>query len=40
MDEIVRYLHDQKINISAACQAVANARIAPKIWQGQPQYLA
>jgi len=35
--EIVRYLPDRKKNkISAVCQTIATARIAPKICQSQP----
>ena len=34
--EIMRYLPDQKNNISPASQTVATKRIAAKICQGQP----
>jgi len=37
MDEIVRCLPDKKTKISSGYPAVATARIAPKIYQSQPQ---
>jgi len=38
--EIVRYLTDKKNKISPASQAIATARITPKICQGQLQQYA
>jgi len=36
-DKVVRYLLDKTKKISPGCPALATARIAPKISQGQPR---